>query len=120
MSTSKMVLHILNICIGILLFILVVLGLIKLGNASYTMGYRVFMEQPMTSEPGKDVVVEVTEGMSAFSRGKRAGRQCLSVYNPDAVICLCKKGETGSIYFKYFPDSQRDVDYNVCRPGIGE
>lgn len=70
MSTSKMVLHILNICIGILLFILVVFGLIKLGSAAYDMGYRVYTEQPMTSEPGRDVVVEVAKGMSGLSLGR--------------------------------------------------
>lgn len=70
MRTSKMVLHILNVCIGILVFMLVVFGLVKLGNASYTMGYRVFMEPPMAGEPGEDKVIEVTEGMSSLALGR--------------------------------------------------
>ena len=70
MRTSKVVLKILNICVSILILILLVMGLVKLGNTSYDMGYRIFSEQPMTSAPGRDVVVEVSSGMSAFALGK--------------------------------------------------
>lgn len=69
MSTSKAVLNILSFCISILIFVLVIFGLIQVGGMAYDMGYRVFTEQPMTGEPGRDVVVEVTEHMSAHQLG---------------------------------------------------
>lgn len=69
MSASKIVLNILYVCTTILLFILVAFSLLKLGAASYSMGYRVFTEQPMERSPGRDVVVEVAEGVSAHELG---------------------------------------------------
>lgn len=69
MSASKVVLNILHTCITILVFILVVYGLMRAGNVAYDMGYRVFTEPAVDSEPGQDVIVEVTQGMSAHSLG---------------------------------------------------
>lgn len=69
MSASKVVLNILYVCISILVFLLVLFGLIKLGTAAYDMGYRVFTEKPMESEPGTDVVVEIRQGMNAGAIG---------------------------------------------------
>lgn len=69
MSASKVVLNILHVCISILVFLLVLFGLVKLGTASYDMGYRVFTEKPMENEPGTDVVVEIRQGMDAGSIG---------------------------------------------------
>lgn len=69
MSASKVVLRILHICISILVFLLVLFGLVKLGGQAYDLGYRVFTERPMENEPGTDVTVRVSEGMSALSLG---------------------------------------------------
>lgn len=69
MSTSKMVLHILGVCISMLVFVLVVVGLMRLGTVAYDTGYRVFTEQPMEKEPGTDVVIEVSKGMSDMELG---------------------------------------------------
>lgn len=69
MSASKVVLHILNICVTILVFVLVVFGLMKLGIAAYDVGYRVFTEESVDKAPGSDVIVEVYEDMSAMELG---------------------------------------------------
>lgn len=69
MSASKIVLNILYVCTTILLFVVVAFSLLKLGAASYDMGYRVFTEQPMERSPGRDVVVMVAENMSARELG---------------------------------------------------
>lgn len=70
MSSSKIVLRILRVCIGVLIVMLVIFGLMRAGSVAYDMGYRVFTEQPVTSAPGRDMVVEVKEGTSALSLGK--------------------------------------------------
>ena len=69
MNASKVVLHILHICISILVIVLVVFGILRLGTSAYDMGYRVFTEKPMQNKPGTDVTVRVKEGMNAFSLG---------------------------------------------------
>lgn len=69
MNASKVVLHILHICISILVIVLVVFGILRLGTAAYDMGYRVFTERPMQNKPGTDVTVRVRDGMNAFSLG---------------------------------------------------
>lgn len=69
MSASKIVLNILYVCTTILLFVVIAFSLLKLGAASYGMGYRVFTEQPVDHSPGRDVVVEVAKGMSARELG---------------------------------------------------
>lgn len=69
MSASKIVLNILYVCITALLFVLIAFGLLKAGAWAYDMGYRVFTEQPVDIAPGTDVVVEVSQGMSALELG---------------------------------------------------
>ena len=70
MKSSRVVFHILSICIRVLVFILIVIAVWQVGAKVYETGYRVFTEEPMSEKPGKDVVVEITEGMSAVSIGK--------------------------------------------------
>lgn len=69
MNASKVVLHILSVCISILVVVLIAFGLVKLGVLAYDTGYRVFTEQPMDIAPGDDVVVEVSEGLSGMELG---------------------------------------------------
>lgn len=69
MSASKVVLQILHICVSVLIFLLLLFGLLRLGTGAYDLGYRVFTEKPLEQEPGTDVMVKVTKGMSAFSLG---------------------------------------------------
>lgn len=70
MSTSKIVMKIVSISFSILLLVLILYGFSKLGAYAYDFGYRVFTEQPMSKEPGKDVVVQVESGMSSAEIGQ--------------------------------------------------
>lgn len=70
MSTSKIVMRIVSISFSILVVVLVLFGFTKLGNYAFDFGYRVFTEQPISKEPGKDVVVQVESGMSDSDLGQ--------------------------------------------------
>lgn len=66
MSASKVVLRIVSISFSVLIFIVVVFGICKAGQWAYDFGYRVFTEAAVDSEPGRDVILQVTEKMSAY------------------------------------------------------
>lgn len=70
MSTSKIVMRIVSISFSILVIVLILFGLSKIGDYAFDFGYRVFTEQPVSKEPGKDVVVQVESGMSASEIGQ--------------------------------------------------
>jgi UPF0755 protein len=61
---------IVSISFSILVIVLVLFGFTKLGNYAFDFGYRVFTEQPVSKEPGKDVVVQVEPGMSDSELGQ--------------------------------------------------
>lgn len=69
MDVNKVIFKFVSISFSILVTLLVLLGLIKLGEYCYDFGYRVFTEAPMEEEPGTDVVVLVTEDMSEYDIG---------------------------------------------------
>lgn len=70
MSTSKIVLKIVSISFSILMILLILLALSNLGNYFYDFGYRVFTEEPVSGEPGRDVEVRITDSMSDMEIGK--------------------------------------------------
>lgn len=69
MKSSKTALHLLGFILNILMMVLIVFVVIQLATAAYDIGYRVFTEPAMESEPGRDVMVEVEQGMSAWELG---------------------------------------------------
>lgn len=69
MKNSKTALHLLGFILNILMMVLIVFVVIQLATAAYDIGYRVFTEPAMESEPGRDVMVEVEQGMSAWELG---------------------------------------------------
>lgn len=69
MRSSKTTLHLLGFILNVLMMILIVFVVIQLAAVAYDIGYRVFTEPPMESEPGRDVMVEVESGMSAWALG---------------------------------------------------
>ena len=69
MKVNKIIFGFVRISFSILVILLIVIGLIKLGNFCYDFGYRVFTEDAVDSEPGRDVVVKVTEDMSESDIG---------------------------------------------------
>lgn len=64
MKVNKVIFGFVRFSFSILVILLIVVGLVKLGNYCYDFGYRVFTETSIDSEPGRDVVVKVTEDMS--------------------------------------------------------
>lgn len=69
MRSSKTTLHLLGFILNVLMMVLIVFVVIQLAAVAYDIGYRVFTEPPMESEPGRDVMVEVESGMSAWALG---------------------------------------------------
>lgn len=69
MSASKVVLNILQNCLAVLIFILVLIGLAGVGRMAYNVGYRIFTEEPITQGEGRDAIVEYREGMSPSELG---------------------------------------------------
>lgn len=70
MNLNKVVFKFVSISFSILVALLVVVGLVKLGTFCYDFGYRVFTEAPVSKEPGRDVVVQITADMSESDIGK--------------------------------------------------
>lgn len=69
MKSSKTTLHLVGMILNILMMVLIVFVVIQLATVAYDIGYRVFTEPAMESEPGRDVMVEVESGMSVWALG---------------------------------------------------
>lgn len=69
MDINKIVSRFVSISISILISLLVIIGLIRLGEFCYDFGYRVFTEPAMEEEPGTDVTVVITDDMSEYAVG---------------------------------------------------
>lgn len=69
MKNSKTTLHLLGVILNALIMVLIAFVVIQLAAVAYDMGYRVFTEPAMESAPGRDVMVEVESGMSAWELG---------------------------------------------------
>ncbi len=54
----------------IVVVILLILFIYKAGIKAYDFGYRIFAEEPMEAEPGRDVEVTITQGKGAMDIGK--------------------------------------------------
>lgn len=66
MSASKIVLKFVSISFKIMVLLVVFYSVFTLAEDAYGFGYRVFTEESMEDAPGRDVIVQVTEGMSAY------------------------------------------------------
>lgn len=70
MSARKVVMRVVSISFSILVIVLVIFALAKLGEYAYTFGYRVFTEEPIsTEEEGSDVIVRIENDMDAIDIG---------------------------------------------------
>lgn len=54
----------------IVIIILLILFIYKAGLKAYDFGYRIFAEETMSVEPGRDVEVTITQGKSTMDIGK--------------------------------------------------
>lgn len=70
MKIDKMVLRTITIALKIVFAVLVVMFVYKGAMLAYDYGYRVFAEEPVDSEPGRDIEVTIEESMGAKEIGK--------------------------------------------------
>ena len=59
-----------SISFSILVILLVLIGFVKIGTYCYDFGYRVFTEAPVDAEPGRDVIVQISDDMSDMDIAK--------------------------------------------------
>lgn len=69
MSARKVVMRVVSISFSILVIVLVIFALTKLGEYAYQFGYRVFTEEPMSTEEGTDVIVRIENDMDDIDIG---------------------------------------------------
>lgn len=70
MDLNKFLFRFISIAFKIMVVLFVIAATVKLGGIGYDFGYRVFTEPAMAEEPGKDILVQVREDMSARELGK--------------------------------------------------
>lgn len=69
MKRGRTALQLLGLILNTLIMVLVIFVVIQLATVAYDLGYRVFTEPAMESAPGRDVMVEVEQNMSAWDLG---------------------------------------------------
>ena len=69
-SANKLVFRFVSISFSVLILLVIFIGVFKASAFCYDFGYRIFTEKPMESAPGRDVVVQIDTGDSAFDIGK--------------------------------------------------
>lgn len=78
MDAGRFFLKILNICLSIAFFLLMVFLLFRLGQSSYDFGYRVFTEKAVdVQERSREKVVQITSDMGAGDIGSLLQRKGL-------------------------------------------
>ena len=70
-NTNKVVFRFVSISFSILILLVVFIGVFKATTYCYDFGYRIFTETPVAEYPGNDVVIQISEGDSAFDIGKQ-------------------------------------------------
>ena len=70
MDLNKFLFRFISVAFKVMIALLVIAATVKLGGIGYDFGYRVFTEPAMAEEPGKDILVQVREDMSARELGK--------------------------------------------------
>lgn len=77
MDINKLLFRFIRIAFGVMLALIVVFAMVKLSRIGYDFGYRVFTEPAVESEPGRDVLVQITETTSARELGQILERKGL-------------------------------------------
>ena len=70
MKKNKLVLRFVSISFSVLVILLVLIGFVKVGTYCYDFGYRIFTEEAIDEEPGRDVVIQITDDMSGMDIAK--------------------------------------------------
>lgn len=70
MNKNKLVLRFVSVSFSVLVILLVLIGFVKVGTYCYDFGYRIFTEEAIDEEPGRDVVIQITDDMSGMDIAK--------------------------------------------------
>ncbi len=70
MKIKQLTFSLIGTIFRIVVVIVLVLFIYKAGLKAYDFGYRIFAEEPMSVEPGRDVDVTITQGKSVMDVGK--------------------------------------------------
>lgn len=65
MNTRKAAMQVGSICLKVAILVLIVLGIIYLGQTTYRYTRAVFSDEAFEEEPGKNVKVKISEDISA-------------------------------------------------------
>ncbi len=65
MDFNKALFKFIKVAFSIMIALIVIVGSIKICMTCYDFGYRVFTEPAVSQAPGRDVLVQVADGMSA-------------------------------------------------------
>lgn len=68
-STNKIVFRFVSTSFSVLILLVVFIGVFKATTYCYDFGYRIFTEKPVSADPGRDVVVQISASDSAFEIG---------------------------------------------------
>ena len=68
-NTNKLVFRFVSVSFSVLVLLIVFIGVFKATTYCYDFGYRIFTEKPVSSEPGRDIVVQISSDDSAFEIG---------------------------------------------------
>ncbi len=64
MTTQKALVRVASICLRVIVFVAVVLGLVYLGQTTYRLTHAVFREEALEEAPGRDVKIKLNEDVS--------------------------------------------------------
>ena len=70
MNINKVLFRFLKIAFSLMILLLIIYAFIRVGTTAYDFGYRVFTESAIDEQPGTDVLVTVTDGMSDRQLGQ--------------------------------------------------
>ena len=69
-NTNKVIFRFVSISFSILILLVISIGVFKGTAYCYDFGYRIFTEKPVSNEPGREIVVQVSSSDSVFEIGE--------------------------------------------------
>ena len=78
MTTQKAVMRVASICLKVIVFIVIILGIVSLGQTTYRYTHAVFSDAALEEEPGKLVRVKIPEDVN--------GKQLAKVLEENGLI----------------------------------
>lgn len=70
MQFNKALFKFIKVAFTIMVILLIVYAAVRISKTAYDFGYRVFTETAIDKAPGKDVTIQVTDGMSTKELGE--------------------------------------------------